>query len=204
MTWREKSVTVDQSAEELFKSVLGDIRVKENGIHREHLRGLSHWSKIRATMSRNEIFEGHLHWDDVKEVEKKSGFLTYPHIDIIIDPDEDSHWDSGKLMLFFKDDAPRGYDDLDGCLKAIKKYWNAHRQKTKQNTMRYSYDAGGQPEASGKQMDEDDAEELVQDDEPPEDEPEPEAEADEEGSSVSNLLKTAASKPKDLMDKFGS
>jgi len=204
MTWREKSVTVDQSAEELFKSVLGDIRVKENGIHREHLRGLSHWSKIRATMSRNEIFEGHLHWDDVKDVEKKSGFLSYPHIDIIIDPEEDSHWDSGKLMLFFKQDAPRGYDDLDGCLKAIKKYWNAHRQKTKQNTMRYSYDTGGQPEASGKRMDEEEAEELVGDEaeqDPQEQEDDTDADS---GSGVTDILKTAASKPKDLMDKFGS
>lgn len=204
MTWRDKSVTVDQSAQDLFKSVLGDVRVSERGIRRDHLKGLNHWTRIRATMSRSEIFEGFLDWEQVRDVEKKTGHLTYPHIDIIIDPEDTSHWDSSKLMIFFKDESPQGYDDMEACFKAIKKYWNAHRQKNKQNTMRYSYDTGGQPEASGKQQEERDEPELEEPGQDTEGEPAEQRQEDDGGSGLGDILNTAASKPKDLMDKFGS
>jgi hypothetical protein len=206
MTWKEKSVTVDEDSEQVFKSVLGDVNIDYQGIHRENLKKDDEWNLIRGEMDDEEIFYGHLGWDEVIEVSKKDNFLSYPHIDITID-EEDEYGDNKRLMIFFKDETPDGYDQVDSFFKTVKKAWNAWRQRNKLHTLSYSYrDGRHKLRPDDKENNDAENKELTEGDRSSnEEEDEKQEQKSEQGQEgVSSIIDKALNAPDKLMDKFGS
>jgi hypothetical protein len=206
MTWQEKSVTVNDSKRYRFNSVLGDIIVDEQGIRRDRLKNEDDWDRITSTMKEEEILTGYLPWHLIDEVSMKEDFLSYPHIDITIkDEDNERDWDETVLKLFFKQDAPDGYDQVEKCFNGVRKMWNAYRQNNKLHTLSYDH----QDDTHILSPEEGPGE----DEEPPEQEPEEEsiddtqepAEEETAGTdSISEIIDRASSEPDEIMDQFGS
>ncbi|MCJ7429183.1 MAG: hypothetical protein MUP66_02215 [Candidatus Nanohaloarchaeota archaeon QJJ-5] len=199
MTWRDASVTVDAEQQYIIKSVLGDITIDDKGIWREELKSEEDWHRITGTMDAEEIFQGHLPWAYLKEVDAKTHHLSYPHIDLLV---EDEDGNEHRLMLFFKDESPDGYDDVDHCLSTIKKAWAANRQRRKIHTLDYDFQDDA-PQPAAAQVDVEDDEPEPEPDEQPQDGPEPEQKNEQAESSPTDILETAAEDPQSIMDMFG-
>ncbi|MDY6778452.1 MAG: hypothetical protein SVU32_07315 [Candidatus Nanohaloarchaea archaeon] len=212
MTWREKSVTIDEQNEYIFKSVLGDVTIDEKGVRRDELTGRKDWRIIKDTIGDDEIFKGFLPWEEVKEVSKQDNFLSYPHIDIEVEDDSDRDWEASRLMIFFKEDTPDNFDEIDRCFAAIKKMWNAYRQRNKLNSLNYSYQEethrlappSGEEDSGGEEEDEEPGEEEPGETEDEEGEKQEDVdEQSDEGGGIESVIEKATKKPGELMDEFG-
>ncbi len=203
MTYREKSVSINEEAEHIFKSVLGDIVVNEKGIRRRELKSQEDWERIEATMEPEEIFTGFLPWRKVVEVSKKDDFLSYPHIDITVAEEEEGDRILPKrLKIFMKEDTPDNYDETESCFKTIKRMWDAYRQNNKLHTLNYSYN---EEQGVEKLEAEEKAEKVEKPPEEEQHEKEAEGEQDEdEPDSVQDVINQAMEDPGELMDRFGS
>lgn len=201
MTWRDASVTIDAEQQYIIKSVLGDITIDDKGIWRQDLDSEEDWKRVVRTMDPDEVFQGHLPWKYLADIDIKTHHLSYPHIDLMV---EDEHGTEHRLMIFFKDESPDGYDDLDHCLSTIKKAWAAHRQRRKVHTLDYDFQSEKeQPKAAQVKVDEDTS---SADAGPPTDESTPDQDNadDDDGSGVTDILETAAKDPQSIMETFGN
>lgn len=201
MTWRDASITVDSDQQYIIKSVLGDITIDDRGIWRDELKSEDDWDRIFRTMDLDEIFKGHLPWEHLSDLRVKEEHLSYPHIDLIAkDEDGTEH----RLMIFFKDESPDGYDKVQHCLSTIKKAWAANRQRRKIHTLDYDFQSDKeQPSAAQVDVDQSSEPDPEQQEDAEQREEDTKAE-DESDSSVSNILETAAEDPESIMDAFGS
>lgn len=223
MTWQERSVSVDTSSRFTFKSVLGDVTITDRGIRRDELKREDEWELIRSEMPEDEIFEGYLPWDNIAEVTKRTEHLSHPHIDIELiesSGDGSSVEDEvlpDKVRLFFREDSPRGFDDVDRCFKTIKMMWNAHRQRTKRRFLSYSYsDERSIEKLSIQEKDKrsaNQAEQRAKESRPSQQQQEDDNTGQEQHSEekktgdqggITGMLETAATKPSKIMDLFGS
>ncbi len=137
MTWKEKSVSYNSNKEEVFKSVLGDVKVFWDGVERKEINKDEDWSKILEVFDEENIFKGFLSWEDVDDVEIFLENLYFPHVDFLLDYGEEVL--KKRKIIFFKANNSRKHDDIRKFYNSVKKRMNAYNEKRKLKTGEYHY-----------------------------------------------------------------
>ncbi len=135
MDWKERTVSMGNVDREEFESELGVVTVSENGVTVE-FEDVEDWKKIRREVGDERILR-QVYWEEVEEVESSVEHLYYPHIDIQVEGD-------GERRVYFTEDE---VEELEACLKAVERFWNAFRERGPGSRDSYSYESGGEEEA---------------------------------------------------------
>ncbi len=137
MTWKEKSVSYDENREEVFKSVLGDVKVFWDGLERKEIKKDEEWSKILEVFDEENIMKGFLNWEDVDKIEIFSENLHFPHVDFLLS--EDKKFSKKRKIVFFKNNSSESHDNIRRFYNSVKKHKSSYDEKRKLRSFDYKY-----------------------------------------------------------------
>ncbi|MDY6776884.1 MAG: hypothetical protein SVQ76_02150 [Candidatus Nanohaloarchaea archaeon] len=150
MSWEDKTVSLGKLDKQEFDSELAHVTVSENGIEVE-FKDVEDWKRIRREVGEEKILE-ELRWEELEEVDLTEEHLYYPHIDLGVERDGGER----EERVFFTEDEK---DVMESCLNAVRKFWNAHRQRSSSGRDTYEYGEAGEESSPGEEV------ELEEDDE---------------------------------------
>lgn len=158
MDWREKSVTLGNVQKERFNTRLAHVTVSETRITVAY-KDAEDWKRIRREVGTDILLE-ETALEDVQDVDVSEEHLYYPHINLTVATEDGKE---EKRIYFMEDEE----DDLEACLKAIRRFWNAQRQRGAPHRDSYTYgeEDGDEAETDDAAGDEGGAEEEGSDDE---------------------------------------